>query len=373
MCDHCLYLSPWSERAIKATGDKGIDAAMDWLSIHQDDDMSAETTEGAGETAAANEDTEMKETEAEQPGAVAKSLKCDEYVKHYFPGKLLLCNNNLCCRCGKLFKSSEEVEFHAAKTNHSRVFSLTQAPFQTLPNVNNAWQFSESTEEKKPLTEEEKKEQLRRVEELMKQKRKEREEKEKADQLEREKKRIQSGKELTNIKKKLEDEQLKKLADERRREKEEEKKARQRVKDMIEQDKLARKQKAEGATQEPQQPKPAVPAVAPAQTAPNQPKEYKETRIQIRLTDGSTLTQTFGAKEQLAAVRLFVNMKRSENSAIPDLFRLQTNFPKRLFNEEEYEKPLDALGLVPSAVLIVSKMWKNKKARIKFFNLFCIL
>lgn len=38
--------------------------------------------------------------------------------------------------CGKLFKTSEEVEFHAVKSGHTS--------------------FSESTEEKKPLTEEEK-------------------------------------------------------------------------------------------------------------------------------------------------------------------------------------------------------------------------
>ena len=38
--------------------------------------------------------------------------------------------------CGKLFQTNEEVEFHAVKSGHSN--------------------FSESTEEKKPLTEEEK-------------------------------------------------------------------------------------------------------------------------------------------------------------------------------------------------------------------------
>ena len=65
-------------------------------------------------------------------------------------------------RCGKLFRSNEEVEFHAAKTRHSS--------------------YSESTEEKKPLTEEEKKEQLRKIEVLMAAKRQEREEKEKAEQ-----------------------------------------------------------------------------------------------------------------------------------------------------------------------------------------------
>lgn len=192
-------------------------------------------------------------------------------------------------------------------------------------------QFSESTDEKKPLTEEEKKEQLRKVEELMKQKRKEREEKEKVEQLEQEKKRIQSGKELSSIRKKLEDEEIKKMAEERRREKEEEKRHRQKVKDQIEQDKLARKQKfCSGSPQVEQIP---VVATQPHQTpvVTNQPKDYKETRIQIRqyilffipflidcevifrfskqrLTDGSTLTQNFGSKEQLAAVRLYIQV-----------------------------------------------------------------
>lgn len=85
-------------------------------------------------------------------------------------------------RCGRLFKSQLEVEFHAAKSGHSS--------------------FSESTEEKKPLTEEEKKEQLRKIEEKLKQKRKEREEKEKVEALEREKHRIKSGKEISAAKKK---------------------------------------------------------------------------------------------------------------------------------------------------------------------------
>jgi len=256
-----------------------------------------------------------KESEVENPEEVpvAKSYKCEE--------------------CNKLFRSSEEVEFHAAKTGHSN--------------------FSESAEEKKPLTEEEKKEQLKKVEELMRLKRKDREEKEKADQLEQEKRRIQSGKELSVIRKKLEDDAMKKLAEERRREKEEEKKARQRVMDMIAQDKLDRKKNA--ASSSPVVTAAAVPSQP--QTTTTAPKEYNETRIQIRLTNGATLTHTFGTKEQLASIRLFVEMNRTDvDAAGNNRFKLQTNFPRRIFTEDEYEKPLDSLGLVPSAVLIVSRV-----------------
>ena len=71
-----------------------------------------------------------------------------------------------------------------------------------------------------------------------------------------------------------------------------------------------------------------------------------------RLTNGTTITQSFGTKEQLAAVRLFIEMNRTDGNGN---FKLQTNFPRRIFSEEDFENTLDALGLVPSAVIIVSK------------------
>lgn len=85
-------------------------------------------------------------------------------------------------RCGKLFKSELDVNYHASKSGHD--------------------QFSESTEEKKALTEEEKVEQKKLVEEKIKKKRKEREEREKVEVLEKEKLRIRSGKEMAEAKKK---------------------------------------------------------------------------------------------------------------------------------------------------------------------------
>lgn len=121
---------------------------MEWLLAHAEDFGTASTghtiggpiAEGSssGPPAAPqpiDETTSMPTDDAPE----AKSFKCDE--------------------CGKLFKNQEEVEFHAAKTNHSS--------------------FSESTEEKKPLTEEEKAAQLALLEERLKLKRKEREDREK--------------------------------------------------------------------------------------------------------------------------------------------------------------------------------------------------
>ncbi|XP_051777070.1 UBX domain-containing protein 1 isoform X1 [Erpetoichthys calabaricus] len=206
---------------------------------------------------------------------------------------------------------------------------------------------------KRPLTEEEKREQVKRLEELMRIKQQERAEREKKEEIEREKQRRRQGQELLQIKQKLQDEEMKKLADERRREKMEEKLAKQRVREKIERDKAERAKKFGGGGTPSSSPADVVPVSAPASQGPPPAKrEYDECRIQIRLLDGSVMTSTFKAKEQLAAVRVYVQM--NQTSGIDD-FNLMTTFPRKLFTEEDMEKPLQELGLVPSAVLIVAK------------------
>lgn len=129
---------------------------------------------------------------------------------------------------------------------HLNSCSLIGQQTFTVRNVLGHENFSESTEEKKPLSEDEKKEQLAKIEAKLKQRRTEREEREKQEALEREKKRIRSGKDMLEAKKKQEDLEIKKIVEQRKREKEEERLARQRVKDQIEQDKLARRAKFSG-------------------------------------------------------------------------------------------------------------------------------
>uniref|UniRef100_A0A8D8VUC6 UBX domain-containing protein 1-B n=1 Tax=Cacopsylla melanoneura TaxID=428564 RepID=A0A8D8VUC6_9HEMI len=295
------------DKALSMTGHKGHDQAMEWLLAHADEIDSGSM--GQSSSASSKPESEAK-SEEDSEGAEAKSIKCED--------------------CGKLFKSQGEIEFHAAKSGHSN--------------------FSESTEEKKPLTEEEKAEKLKKVEEMLKQKRIEREEKEKLEALEREKIRIKSGKEMIEAKKRLEDIEMKKILEQRKRDKEEERLARQRVKDQIESDKLARKAKFGGesaqaaASLEPK----AAPTIVKAPPA----KNYNETRLQIRLTNGQALTQTFGIKEPLSAVRVFVELNRTDGDSP---FTFMTTFPKKIFKPEDNEQPLDSLGLVPSAVLIVTK------------------
>lgn len=202
-----FFLLFFREYALNVTSHKGVEMAMEWLLAHGDEEIPAAATSDAAPAsvsaaaAASGEDTAPSSSGCADGGAVAKSLKCDD--------------------CGKVLKDQTEVEYHAAKTGHSN--------------------FSESTEEKKALSEEEKKAQLALIEEKLKQKRVEREEREKADALERERNRIRSGKDMTEARRRMEEIEMKKIVDQRKREKEEEKAARDRVRAQIEADKAARK------------------------------------------------------------------------------------------------------------------------------------
>lgn len=172
---------------------------MEWLLAHIDDVVTADdnNTDSNAETLV----LKPEESSTDDADAIAKSIKCND--------------------CNRLFKTQMEIEFHAAKTGHSN--------------------FAESTEEKKPLTDEEKKEQLAKLEDKLKKKRVEREEKERIDALERERIRIKSGKDMSEARRKTEEIEMKKIVDQRKREKADEKLARDRVKAQIEADKAARK------------------------------------------------------------------------------------------------------------------------------------
>uniref|UniRef100_A0A8C6U4X3 UBX domain protein 1 n=1 Tax=Neogobius melanostomus TaxID=47308 RepID=A0A8C6U4X3_9GOBI len=212
---------------------------------------------------------------------------------------------------------------------------------------------------KRPMTEEEK---GNRLEELMRFKQAERREREKAEEIEREKTRRKQGQELQQIRQKLQDDDMKKLADQRRKEKMEDKLARQRVKDKIARDREERAQKFGGGTSFSATPTSQQSPTSPTgQGPPPTKREYDESRIQIRLLDGSTITAVFKAQEPLAAVRVYVQMNGNTPEGLD--FSLLSPYPRHLYTELDMEKPLKELGLVPSAVLVVTKL-KNEESSL---------
>lgn len=317
-----------AQRALAKSGYKGAQVAMDWLFAHENDpdiDDPFEEPKGHSLNDPGTGDTpqESASSEAAQPtgeaaeatseeGQVARSLKCDD--------------------CGKLLKSSGDAEMHAARTQHTN--------------------FSESVEEIKPLTEEEKKQKLLDLQEKMKQKRVEKEQQEKREQIQREKQRRVHGKEMVSSRAKMEELEMRKLAEQRRKEKEDDRRARQRVKEQIEKDKRDRAAKFGKSEESKPVATTSTPAAAVSPPQPAVKKEYDQCRLQIRLTNGQALTQSFGSKEPLAAVRLYVEMNRTDGASP---FVLMTTFPRKVFAGDDMDKPLSELGLVPSAVLVVTK------------------
>jgi len=308
-----------AKKAVEVTGNKGVEPAMEWLLANPGSDSvsspapAENKTEGGGPGAEAGNNPPTSTEDA-----TVRSYKCDE--------------------CGKIFKDATEMEFHAAKTQHSK--------------------FSESTDEKKPLTAEEKAEQLKRIDEKLKVKRAERELREKEEAIVNERSRIKHGKEILEAKRRNEEMQMKEIAEARRREKLEEKQARERVRAQIEADKIARKAKQDAAmgisSAVPTPAASATPSPSISKDHVTSPKkDYTEAKLQLRLPSGKSITQTFKANECLAAVRLYVEMNRDDGITGP--FNLMTNFPRKVFLEEDYNAPLQALGLVPTAVLQVTK------------------
>ncbi|CAD7686200.1 unnamed protein product [Nyctereutes procyonoides] len=168
---------------------------------------------------------------------------------------------------------------------------------------------------------------------------------------------MEGEQELSAARQWLQEDEMRRAAEERRREKAEELAARQRVREKIERDKAERAKKYGGNVgsrpSPPTEPGP-VPS-SPSQEPPSK-REYDQSRIQVRLPDGTSLTQMFRAWEQLAAVRLYVELHRGEEpGGDQDPVQLLSGFSRRAFSEADMERPLQELGLVPSAVLIVAK------------------
>uniref|UniRef100_A0A8C6UD50 UBX domain protein 1 n=1 Tax=Neogobius melanostomus TaxID=47308 RepID=A0A8C6UD50_9GOBI len=138
--------------------------------------------------------------------------------------------------------------------------------------------------------------------------------------------------------------------------------SRQRVKDKIARDREERAQKFGGGTSFSATPTSQQSPTSPTgQGPPPTKREYDESRIQIRLLDGSTITAVFKAQEPLAAVRVYVQMNGNTPEGLD--FSLLSPYPRHLYTELDMEKPLKELGLVPSAVLVVTKL-KNEESSL---------
>ncbi|QKX56328.1 uncharacterized protein TRUGW13939_03429 [Talaromyces rugulosus] len=302
--DQLIEMGFEKERAEIATSKTGgLQAALEWLEANQDkslEEIKAATTQ--------DDDEGPPLKEGEEP----RSLVCNE--------------------CGKKLRSHAQAEFHASKTQHV--------------------DFSESTEELAPLTEEEKKNRLTELREKLAAKRAVQSEQDKLDKKRNEEIRRKNTKESQDIKEDLQRKEQIKEAAKKRKEKQDEIDAKARIRAKIAADKeerrlKAEREKAERAGQAPPQPAPAAPAPTSSGPVTSKPASaYAETRLRFQTSQGNIL-KTLPVETTLFEVAAAL----SKDDGI-EVQSFTQNFPRKTFDADSFGESLKDLGLVPSASLV---------------------
>ncbi|GAB1315183.1 hypothetical protein MFIFM68171_05393 [Madurella fahalii] len=298
-----------AELAVKKTG--GLQQALNWLEENQDKPLE----ELQASQAAAAAGPEEQAGPSMPTGETAMSLVCNE--------------------CGKRFRNHDQASFHASKTDHT--------------------DFSESTEEIAPLTEEEKKARLEELRQKLKEKRESQAAKDKEEARRNEQIRMKSTKESQDIKEELQRKEQIKEAAKKRQEKLEDLEAKKRIKAKIEADRAERRRKEEEAKalREGRSPwaqtAPAAPAAAAAAAAPASGSNAAVARLRLQTKKGNLL------KTYPSETTLFEVAQQIEAEVGSPITSFSTTFPRKTFEAGvDFGQTLAEAGLTPSAVLVVN-------------------
>lgn len=273
-----------------------------------------------------NADKSVDDLKADDANAAEDGAPADPILQVGETARSLVCND-----CGKKFRSTAQAEFHASKTEHQ--------------------DFSESTEEIAPLTEEEKKQKLADLKAKLAEKRAVQSEQDKIDKKRNEEINRKKTKESQDIKEQLKMKESLKDAELKRKEKAADIEAKRRIQAKIAADKEERRLKNEREkAQRAGQTLPPVAAAAPEATPPATSKPasaYTETRLRLQTVNGNIM-KTFPVDTTLFEVAAVL----SEESGMEVESFTQT-FPRKVFDNEFFGETLKDLKMVPSASLIV--------------------
>ncbi|KDN42782.1 hypothetical protein RSAG8_06536, partial [Rhizoctonia solani AG-8 WAC10335] len=325
------------EWALKATNNAGLQPAMDHI-LENDGkpvpELSNVTSTNVPPPQTGEDDEDTEALRAQYGDAAASSSEGN-------PSAGGVAQSIRCSQCGKTFRDTALANFHAEKSGHD--------------------QFEESTEEIKPLTEEEKKQKLAELRQRMEEKRAAKAAEEAKEARANELIRRKGGQDIGSIKEDLQLKEAEKEARQRKQDKVDDAKAKAAVRAQIEADKKVRAEKAakEKALREGREyQQPPVSGVGGATStsaaAPGaKSSESPTTRLQIRLASGGApLTTTLTSDSTLHEVALFVE---SQNPAISSQnVTFSTTFPRKVFSRADFTRTLKELDLVPSAVLMAS-------------------
>jgi len=338
------YSKEQSEKAIQATNDQGLQAALQWLQTNVLVNVSVEGS---------NIGHEQSQSQSQHPQSLMQakaSLSSGENVPLEQKGKPLhegfLCDGCkgeiygiryrcLVCDNYDLCETCEKKGVHI-ETEHN--FQIIEKPIDI------------TQQQASPLTEEEKKQVLERLQEKIRHRREQKRKEEERAEIERERKRRLEGKEAQAAMEKWKEQQAIKEAERIRREKEEEKRAKELIRKKIEQDKLERQaqQRREISQSQSQQQ-----SQSQSQPKPPPTTQYNECILQIRLTNGSILKGTFKPTDTINTVLNYIEKNRTDDQGP---FQMMTTFPKKVFTAELLNTTLLEAGLVPRGTLVISKI-----------------
>ncbi|XP_035657813.1 UBX domain-containing protein 4-like isoform X3 [Branchiostoma floridae] len=207
-----------------------------------------------------------------------------------------------------------------------------QKKLESLDNTSNT-DTTERMERAKRLIEERR--EAKRQEEIEEEKRKEQE-------------RRRQGQEMVKARQTTQERQAKARAEEIRKAKEEERLARERVREQIARDREERAARYKQEKEEREQAQLVREQERAAEEASRQAARSEFARLQFRLPDGSSVTNTFASSDSLETARQFV----AEHLQLQS-FAMATTFPRRQFTDADMASSLMDLGLAPSAALVV--------------------
>uniref|UniRef100_A0A670IF12 UBX domain-containing protein 4 n=1 Tax=Podarcis muralis TaxID=64176 RepID=A0A670IF12_PODMU len=190
----------------------------------------------------------------------------------------------------------------------------------------------------------------KKLEERREEKKKEEEQKEIKKEVERRK----SGKDMLEYKRKQEEELTKRILEERNREKAEDRAARERIRQQIQMDRAERAARFARSKEEAEAAKAAALQAKQAEMEARKESSQRErsaiARIQFRLPDGSSFTNSFPSDAPLEEARQFAAQTVGNTYGN---FSLATMFPRREFTKDDYGKKLVDLELAPSASVVL--------------------
>ncbi|KAF4120033.1 UBX protein [Geosmithia morbida] len=324
-----------AEIAIKKSG--GLQGALEWLEKTQDKSLEDIQNEDADEE---DDEEATKAKIAELETGTAKSMVCNE--------------------CGKKFRSVQAAEFHASKRfvplqRFALGFPSLQL-FILYPDraISEHTDFSESTEEIAPLTEDEKKARLEELRERVRAKKAALSIKDKEEAKRNEQIRAKSTRETEDAKEELKRKEQIREAARKRQEKQDDIEAKKRIKAKIEADKAERRRKAEeakaareGRVADTSSAATVAPAAAPALAKPK--ADHNEARLRLQTPSGNIM------KTLPAETTLFELAQQVQSETGNPVTSFTTNFPRKVFQGDvDMSKTLKEAGLTPSSVLIVT-------------------